>query len=52
MYSYAAQDVDEVGFNEGDYIILCEPIDEGWMYGTVQNTGQRGMLPSNYVEKV
>ena len=36
----------------GDYIINVEIIDDGWMEGTVQRTGQRGMLPSNYVDKV
>ncbi|ESO09962.1 hypothetical protein HELRODRAFT_190341 [Helobdella robusta] len=52
MYDYTAQDTDEVTFMENDIIINCDPIDEGWMYGTVQRTGIRGMLPSNYVEKV
>lgn len=51
-YSYVASDVDEVSFNEGDFIIFCQPIDAGWMEGTVESTGQRGMLPSNYVETV
>ena len=37
---------------EGDQIIFCQPIDAGWMEGTVEKTGQRGMLPSNYVEKI
>lgn len=50
MYSYEAQDEDEVGFNEGDLIVDTEAIAEGWMMGTVEKTGQRGMLPSNYVE--
>lgn len=36
----------------GDYIINVEIIDDGWMEGTVQRTGQRGMLPSNYVDRV
>ena len=36
----------------GDYIINVEIIDDGWMEGTVQRTGERGMLPSNYVDKV
>ena len=52
MYDYEAQDDDEVGFLENDTILDTEEIDEGWMYGTVQRTGKRGMLPSNYVEKV
>lgn len=51
-YDYVAADDDEVSFNEGDFIIFCQPIDAGWMEGTVEATGRRGMLPSNYVETV
>ena len=52
MYDYVAADDDEVSFSEGDVIINPDPIDEGWMLGTVQRTGARGMLPSNYVEPI
>ncbi|XP_048780663.2 LIM zinc-binding domain-containing Nebulette-like isoform X7 [Ostrea edulis] len=52
MYDYTSADADEVSFQEDDLIINCQPIDEGWMEGTVKRTGQRGMLPSNYVEQV
>ena len=51
-YDYVAADDDEVSFNEGDFVIFCQPIDAGWMEGTVEATGRRGMLPSNYVETV
>uniref|UniRef100_A0A3Q3XEY8 LIM and SH3 protein 1 n=1 Tax=Mola mola TaxID=94237 RepID=A0A3Q3XEY8_MOLML len=50
LYDYAAQDHDEVSFRDGDVIVNAQPIDEGWMYGTVQRTGKSGMLPANYVE--
>ncbi|KAK3105778.1 hypothetical protein FSP39_005450, partial [Pinctada imbricata] len=50
MYDYTAADTDEVSFMDGDLIRHCQPIDAGWMEGTVERTGQRGMLPSNYVE--
>ncbi|XP_048021323.1 LIM zinc-binding domain-containing Nebulette-like isoform X3 [Megalobrama amblycephala] len=50
LYDYAAQDHDEVSFRDGDVIINAQPIDEGWMFGTVQRTGKSGMLPANYVE--
>ena len=50
IYDYTAQDVDEVTFIDGDLIVNCQPIDDGWMTGTVQRTGETGMLPSNYVE--
>ncbi|XP_052254535.1 LIM and SH3 domain protein F42H10.3-like isoform X2 [Dreissena polymorpha] len=52
MYDYDAADADEVSFREGDKIVFCQPIDAGWMEGTVERTGKRGMLPSNYVEKM
>jgi len=52
IYDYQAQDGDEIGFFEGDLIINCEPIDEGWMQGMHKKSGQVGMLPANYVELV
>ena len=52
MYDYNAADDDEVSFSEGDIIVDVEVIDEGWMTGRVERTGQHGMLPANYVERV
>ncbi|XP_041371778.1 LIM and SH3 domain protein F42H10.3-like isoform X2 [Gigantopelta aegis] len=52
MYDYVAGDDDEVGFLDGDIIVQCEPVDQGWMTGIVERTGQHGMLPSNYVERI
>jgi len=52
IYDYAAADEDEISFNDGDIIINGEPIDSGWMTGTVERTGETGMLPSNYVEEM
>lgn len=50
MYDYDAQDEDEVSFGEGDVITNCQVVDEGWVIGTVKRTGQKGMIPSNYIE--
>ncbi|KAI4881786.1 hypothetical protein NFI96_011480 [Prochilodus magdalenae] len=50
LYDYAAQDLDEVSFQDGDVLINVQPVDEGWMYGTVQRTQKSGMIPANYVE--
>ncbi|CAL8304555.1 unnamed protein product [Merluccius merluccius] len=52
VYDYAAADEDEVSFMDGDMIVEVQQIDEGWMYGRVERTGQRGMLPANYVEAI
>jgi len=52
MYDYDAQDTDEVSFIEGDRIINTEAIDDGWMSGEVERTGDVGLLPANYVELV
>jgi len=50
MYDYDAQDNDEVTIHENDVILDVEILDEGWAMGTVESTGQRGMIPSNYIE--
>lgn len=50
LFDYEAQDVDEVSFLEDDIIIEVEKIDDGWLLGTVAKSGQRGMLPANYVQ--
>ncbi|KAL0966866.1 hypothetical protein UPYG_G00301150 [Umbra pygmaea] len=50
LYDYVSQDSDEVSFRDGDIIHNVQPIDGGWVYGTVQRTGCSGMLPGNYIE--
>ncbi|XP_077358580.1 LIM and SH3 domain protein 1-like isoform X3 [Festucalex cinctus] len=52
MYSYTAAEADEVSLQEGDFIEDVEFIDEGWLFGSNVRTGQRGMLPANYVRLV
>ncbi|XP_060884019.1 LIM and SH3 domain protein 1-like isoform X2 [Labrus mixtus] len=52
IYSYTAADADEVSLQEGDLISDVEQIDEGWMFGLNQRSGQRGLLPANYVRPV
>ncbi|XP_044034231.1 LIM and SH3 domain protein 1-like isoform X4 [Siniperca chuatsi] len=52
IYSYMAAEADEVSLQEGDLILDVEPIDDGWMFGCNQRTGQRGMLPANYIRPV
>lgn len=50
MYDYDAVESDEVSFVDGDIILNCVPIYEGWFSGLVQRTGKKGLLPSNYVQ--
>ena len=51
-FDYTADDDDKVSFIEGDFIVDADIIDEDWMEGRVECTGQYGMLPSNYVVRV
>ncbi|KAL7670986.1 hypothetical protein ACOME3_005901 [Neoechinorhynchus agilis] len=48
-YSYEACENDELSFKQGDIILDCEYVDQGWMIGTHAKTKLCGMLPSNYV---
>lgn len=52
LFDYTAHDTDEVSFRDGDIILQAQPIDDGWLYGTVQRTGHSGLLPANYVEGI
>ena len=52
LYSYAPADADEVSLQVGDVILEPQSIDQGWMFGLNQRTGQRGMLPANYVKLI
>ena len=50
LYDYQAADDDEASFAEGDTARDVEVIDDGWINATIERTGQRGMVPSNYFE--
>jgi hypothetical protein len=52
LYDYDAQDDDEVSFQEGDVITNCQIIDDGWVIGVVRSSGNKGMIPSNYIERI
>jgi len=39
-----------VSFIEDDTIASVQPVDDGWVIGVVQRTGEKGMIPSNYIE--
>lgn len=53
LYDYEARNADEVGFKTGDTIVIDGDIAAGdWLYGVVQRTKERGLLPGNYVGKL
>lgn len=48
LYSFQAENQGELGFKEGDIIILTSQIDENWYEGMIR--GQSGLFPMNYVK--
>lgn len=51
LYPYEPQDPAELKLNEGDMIDVYQKNEDGWWYGEVSGTGERGLFPSNYVEQ-
>lgn len=50
MYNYAAQQNDELSFQEGDILYITDKSgNTGWWKGKVGN--KEGLIPSNYVEE-
>lgn len=52
LYSYTAAEADEVSLQEGDVVLNVESIDDGWVFGCNERTGQKGMLPANYIRPI
>jgi hypothetical protein len=50
IYTYEAQDTDELSFNENEQIELIREDPSGWWVGRIRD--KQGIFPHNYVEKM
>lgn len=50
LFPYEPQDSAELALKENDEIDVYQKNEDGWWYGEVVGSGNRGLFPSNYVE--
>lgn len=51
LYDFEPENAGELGFKEGEIIILTNKIDENWYEG-MNTAGESGYFPCNYVEVI
>eukprot|EP00118_Oscarella_pearsei_P007390 m.35945 g.35945 ORF g.35945 m.35945 type:complete len:264 (+) comp32188_c0_seq8:1968-2759(+) len=52
LYNYEARSAEEVSLEENDTIVDAEAVDDIWFRGRNQRTGQAGLIPLEYVERL
>ena len=52
LYTYEAQDIDELTIQEGDIIVVSKKVENGWWDGTNERTRKSGSFPGNYVQMI
>ncbi|KAI8091729.1 hypothetical protein BDF21DRAFT_148064 [Thamnidium elegans] len=53
IFDCSADDQGEISFKQGDVLVDVEKSSEdGWFFGRIENTTERGLFPYNYVERI
>lgn len=53
IYDYAAAEPDQIGFSEGEMLVVTAESDDGWWTGSRRDSpGEVGLFPGSYVEVV
>ena len=55
LYDYAPEEEDDLAISEDDALVCCEPAGAGkgeWLFARNVRTGEQGLVPVTYVERV
>ena len=52
VFSYSAQEDEELSFDPNDLIHVTGTEDDPWWFGFLDSTKEKGIFPSNFVERV